>query len=295
MAVIKHCNENKIRELLPWFAMERISSEDKKRVEEHLRKCEYCRKLLDNIRQFSDSFNVVGSDATNHVSPVLLTIFSENKSELDNKIIRRIEDHLVVCNECAEEFRLLQLVNSSLDQGSQESFIERLHQVLVNFFEGRYLRPVYAYLLILLLVYPAYLGIFRKGSEPVEINEPVTVQKLFVLEAADSRSMGQSINRILLEKSPELITLSFNIPVSVDEVSSYHVFIKDMDDKTIWEEKNVIPADAFGNIIIMCSTQFFTEGNYSITAENKGSRKENETNRYQFGFNVRMNEKTLPD
>jgi hypothetical protein len=116
------------------------------------------------------------SMATEHIEPEKLVIFAESKSELHESEIDAIERHLQRCSNCQEELDTLLRVERDL--GRTQSLFSRLKYYLGHAASKRpfqspsasrersgttikkpLLRPVFVYILLLALLYPAWLGL----------------------------------------------------------------------------------------------------------------------------------------
>ncbi len=285
------CKDRQIAELFPWYITNSISKIERHRIEKHLASCPVCKKELATLKSFYEEFYLQGKSIDNeHINSVLLTIYSENKKELDHSNIQRIENHLAICANCKNEVDILKKVNLSLTTSKAESFWQQLVDRVEQFIFKPVIKPVFAYALVLLLIYPAWLGIMKISEGTTSTTEPVNINKHFVLEPFEQRAGTGSPNIILLEKTTELFTFSFNIPVIDNTDYNYKAIIVDDNNKTVWKAKDIKQIDAYGSILLVCNKRYFHEGTYTLFVNEKNKDELEAENEYKFVFKVQMNE-----
>ena len=291
MAEKQTCNNEGIIELLPWYLTNSLSASENSMVEKHLESCASCKQELGKMKWISEGFQSTEAiKGTKHINSVLLTIYSENKKELNKNTVERIEDHLSVCDSCTKELEILKNISYSSKRNAEISFFGALGRFAESFFSGKIIKPVFAYAMVLLLLYPAWLGIFKRSGNEKGIVKPISIEKSFVLQPADQRSVTEHTNIIQLQKSSELFTLSFNIPVSGEGEFTYDAHIVNDSNEKVWHEENIKPIDLYGSMIILCNQKFFSEGIYTLYLNEKNKNKSKILNVYKYAFKIQMNE-----
>jgi hypothetical protein len=177
------CRDN-IAELLPWFVNGTLSEEERRKVERHLEVCPLCRDSLKALEWFSESMRTYASILpAEHIDPQKLVTYAESKDELTESELKELEDHLSHCADCRKELDTLLRVHADMVQ--DRSPLSGLSHLFGRIFSkgnirlllgswGRFaaaigklmFKPAFAYILILILLYPAWLGLRSSIREP---------------------------------------------------------------------------------------------------------------------------------
>jgi hypothetical protein len=281
------CREKGMADLLPWYVSKSLSETEMIRVEHHLAECPSCVKELDNILWISEGlYTKAVENSAMHINSRLLTIYSESKKDLKKEITHRIEDHLSSCQQCSAELEVLNKVNQSLDDSKAEPFVGGIVQKIREFFAKPVLKPAYAYILILALLYPAWLGLFKRDSSQGKISEPVNIGSIFVLEQDNQRAAGEQLNTIALDKTFSLFAFSFVLPIKDHEKNIYQASVSNNENKVIWQDENVKFVDQFGTVIIVFPQKYFAAGKYILTVIEKQKQSNKVMNKYLFNFSL---------
>lgn len=166
--------------------------------------------------------------------------------------------------------------------------------VLFDRIAGFFLRPAVAYALLLCLIYPAYLGIFRKS--PV-VKEKQVVQEtptsLGVIAVTRDVSLGGGVTRegggekeIILSKTDNFFMLSFFVPVTTEPNTRYDLEVRGEDGSLIAEQKAVVSRDILGNFSIVCNKQLFKEGSYVLELLKVDKATSAKKGNYRFKFKI---------
>jgi hypothetical protein len=287
MAIKSKCKEQGISELLPWYISKSLLESEMVKVEQHLTSCQACLEESNNIRLISEGlYSLTGGNNSKHVNSILLTKYSESRKELGKEVIQRIDDHLSSCHQCREELEILNKVNHSLDSSEVDPFFKGIVQNIWEFFSKPVLKPVYAYILVLALLYPAWLGLFNKDNRQGKIAEPFNISNLFVLERDDQRATGEHSNKIVLDRPSDLFALSFVLPVKNQEDNTYLAAIVNDENKVLWHDDHLTFIDQFGTVIIICPRKYFIKGDYSLTVTEKQIHTKEVINKYFFNFSL---------
>ncbi len=277
------CNDKKIAELLPWFVNGSVTEEEKEIVEHHLAHCATCRTAVNEIKQLSDQFKGENIDLlSEHILPEKLVLYAESMNALteDDRIF--IEEHLKNCVECQREIEILEKINAALKKERRRGLLWKIKNEIVEVFSVRKLVPALAYVAILLLLYPAYLGIFQKKT----ITEPLTPQKNYQLYQFDNRAESALSNKIVLDRETDIFSLSFTIPVLAADDIYYTAKIFDANKKAVWQKENIKSIDEFGTFLIFCSGEFFSSGEYTLQIDEKSRSKNHVLQTFVFEFTI---------
>jgi len=281
------CIRKEIAALLPWYAAKSLSEKEAAEVEQHLTTCASCKKELDHIKWISEGlFPMTCETFPGHINSRILTIYSESKKELNNEVIKRIEDHLSLCRQCQHELEMLNKVNESLDKSEEVSLLQGIIDKIGALFVKPIVKPVYVYVLILSLLYPAWLGLFRKDTGQKRLDEPVNIRHLYMLEQSGQRALGEQANEIVLADRSGVFAFSFVLPVKSQEDNVYQATISNDQNEIVWDNENLGFIDSYGTIIIVCPQMYFDEGNYFLIVTEKPMQTKEVNNKYIFNFKV---------
>ena len=279
------CTNKEIAELLPWYITDNLSEEDKEKVKIHLSKCPKCEADLVEIRRLADSFKENKDLFSEHIPSEQLVIYAEAKHELNKDDLLQIENHLESCSDCKRELLLLDKVNQSLNPPKGFSFFEKVEQKLSDIFSIVLIKPAFVYVVILLLLYPAYLGLFKSKKTL----EPNIAQANYELLQFDTRSDATQENEIKILPQTEMFSLSFNIPILANENIRYDAKIFDANKKNVWRKSDIKSMDEYGTFLLICHNRFFTEGVYSLIIDEFNLTNNQKQNEFVFLFKVIKN------
>jgi len=279
------CSDKKIAELLPWYVNKSLSKDDEGRVMKHLEECPACTKELEDLMRFRDEIAQYPDELfTDHVYPEELVVYAEARRELSREDLARIETHLESCSACREELQMLQQVNSSLEAPSTSSLFDRIAESAARLVQGLFARPALAYIAVLLLLFPAYLGIF-KGRQS---SDPTLAHINYDLTQSDMRSAEGLDNEIHVKSSDELFSLSFTVPILADDQIRYDAVILDDQKTPVWSREGVQSLDEYGTFLLMCPAEFFDEGEYLLVINEIDVPEKKVQQEYLFPFSVKM-------
>jgi hypothetical protein len=281
------CGEKGIAELLPWYASRSLSETEMVRVEHHLAVCPSCKEELNSIKWISEGlYSKAGENSSMHINSRLLTIYSESRKELKKEVINRIQNHLSSCQQCSKELEILNKVNETLNNSETEPVIGGILQRIREFLIKPVLKPVYAIVLVLVLLYPAWLGLFNNNSIHDKMVGPVNIRKLVVLEQNDTRLPGTQSNEVILENHPDYFAFSFVIPIKNQTDNVFQATISNEQNKVIWQNENLKFIDQIGTVIMVCPQKYFSDGKYTLTIIEKHKQSNMVLNKFLFNFSL---------
>lgn len=222
-------------ELLARFLAGGLSGEESATVNAHLAACGICDLLVTRMKQF------------------------EEPAERSEAALER--------EWAAAERKLLE----GLEARESAGFLRRGRRVFVALLR----RPALAYALVLLLLYPAYLGLFSKrpaageGASTRRISAPpppsAGLHAARILDLNQVRGPGGVGNTIRLGAGDKLFILSFFVPIRTG--LRYSAAITDEGGKTVTAQSELTSSDAKGNFYLVCDAQPFSGGRYMVTVE----------------------------
>ncbi|MBN2275524.1 MAG: zf-HC2 domain-containing protein, partial [Bacteroidales bacterium] len=275
-----------VLDLLPWYVTGSLPAEENAMVEKHLAACESCSKEVEKMKWLTEAYEL----AEKHINPVILTVYAENKKELSKPVIQQIKNHLAICPECQKELEILTEVNRSLETQVAGSPLSGITESITSFFSQLFLKPVFAYVLVLLLLYPAWLGIFRKNERLMQVNEPVNIKDHFVLEQPDQRGSTDIQNTFELFDTKGLFTLSFHLPDFNNKDFTYKARIVDEKNIVRWRTSDLQFIDNYGNVLLLFNKNKFSAGSYILFIDQSITKTGQTAHEYKYDFKIRLNE-----
>lgn len=130
--------------------------------------------------------------------------------------------------------------------------------------------PVFAYTLVIALLYPAYLWVFGTApEEPADtgvsgVGAPdMASLPRFELTAAE-RGAVEKAPAIKLDPGAPFLALAFFIPITADPGYRYDVEILDASGRRVAREESARPTDSLGNFLLVCRRHIFEAGRYTL-------------------------------
>lgn len=238
----------KIAELLPLYANGSLKDDEKKKVEEHLKACSKCQKELAQTKWLLEGVEKYGEVLlTGHIDSEKLVLYAHSPNELKESERSIIEGHLKDCSECADELKLLQestkeFEESTISPEREVSFGTQITDWFKSILDGLswlVRRPAFAYVIILLLIYPAYLGLFRARIKVSSLfdrrftDQAVLIGKELVL-SDQTRGIDYKTPEVYLDTTINILQLRIRYPIDTTFATNYEVIIKDSTGSVIW-------------------------------------------------------------
>lgn len=275
------CKDQQISELLPDYFTRHLSGDDMKSVSMHLEKCRSCQESLGvmeylNGRKPSTS----GNDAKYHLTHELLASYYDQRDSLDPQTVKRVEQHLVDCQECADSLAFLTDLEVKLKQSPvwtppQSSLSGSFLETLVAFAR----RPALAYLLVLIMAYPAVRWITFAPTAPVD--NGLVSTNVFVI-GEQNRSSG-NIPQVLRRYPADIVHL--RIPFyHLNQVKRYSVTITSVDSESPLGAEFILDFSEQSSISVILSTRELTDGIHvlHLSESNRDESEKSSDSRYSF-------------
>ena len=275
------CSNKAVSELIPWYVTGQLSPEEKEKVEKHLGICTVCRDDFVQMKWISRGVkNQRDGLIPDHIVPEKLVLYAESRSELNKDELAAIESHLEQCKRCQEELQIVNNVNDALRSERKSHWFRTLFNKLEEKIPKFMVKPAFAYIVILLLLYPAWLGIFRE----LRSFEPSVAGQNYALSPLDTRSELTEENVIKISPPTDEFSLSFTIPILSSEHIRYDAVILNAEKKRIWRKTDIKSIDEYGSFLLICHRRFFKEGAYTLIIQEIDIRRNQKQNEFVFAF-----------
>jgi hypothetical protein len=224
-----------------------------------------------------------------HPSADTLTLLAEGLADTPDVVAARA--HVDDCGECMEVVSVLQRVEPDLQrQHPSRKAGESMKQVLtaVQSFWGRaswLASPVPAYVLVLLMLYPAYLGLIGLGdlSRRLEnLESPALLAPPLAVES--SRERGREEPRLAIEQSGEHRVVTFFIPIAVER-HLYRVELTERGNRVFYDD-DARSFDGIGTFALYLPDGALAPGDYELRVEEVERQSGEVANVIEFAFNV---------
>jgi hypothetical protein len=242
----------------------RLEATRQEALDRHLADCATCRARAATLRWIHGQVRRWGDELfADHIPSEQLVRYAEARSLLPAGVRARIERHLVLCEACEEDLRMLRDVGDALDR-APVSLRPRVRAWLAPL-----ARPVPAWaaaaLLVLLLV-PAGLGIrdwFGDTAGPG--SEGPTVLPLGIPQVLESRTERDE-SAIPTLRVPTVGPLVVEVQAPVLDVSGvrYDARLVDAGGRELWRQDGLRSADAYGTFFLLLDASELGAGRYRL-------------------------------
>lgn len=260
------CKKPELSGLLPWLINGTLPPGEARLVEAHVGQCVLCQSKLEKMRWLSAQIEHCGQVlSSEHIWPEMLVDYLEAPSGLTRDDILFIETHLESCPSCRNEMEILKKVNESLPREPvRKSFLNRIQTGLTVLLSDHSLRPVWISIIILILLIPGYLGIFKWRPALQQTYKPEIISTVHELNPSDFRTETVTENEIAVHPGSDILSFSFHIPILDKDFIRYDAMIVDEYDNVIWRQKDIQSLDAYGTFLLLCNSRFFKDGHYLL-------------------------------
>lgn len=162
-----------------------------------------------------------------------------------------------------------------------------------------------AYIIILILLYPAYLGLFGRTTAAVEtpiqsvVAETPMVKtygtaQIFTLPEAQRASLEQEPTQetefTFLNTTP-LFTLAFFVPVQDQQMFQYNAKIVDENLEVVDEQLDIQSSDGLSNFLLVCNGQAFAyaeEARFTLVVSEINRATQDVSEEFNFPFKLKI-------
>ena len=245
----------KLRELIPNYLRGELSQEETVAFNEGLAIYNELRTELEEARQLSIGMEIIDRLSASHPNSLDLVSLIYQPQQLSPEVTTEIEEHLKQCGQCREEYEISRQAMLSAGQETTRTRVEsatvfeRLRDII---FPPRFvLRPVYAYLVVILLALPTYLGV-----RSLYVVHPT----ITVFSVRESNARGSEAEDIVsIAKNSDIIRLRFpSFPARKNH--SYNLIILDNGGRTIsaWYDRQIGDSTALDVPVTLLSGDTYT-------------------------------------
>jgi anti-sigma factor RsiW len=294
--------DREVSDLLFLLVNGRLGEADRRRVEEHLTRCAACSERLELLGWMKRQI-AVGGEALfqDHVATGALVEFCDQPEALSQEQRAVINEHLELCRSCAAEVETLRAVNEGLESGGESApvssdttpLLPRLRSWLTGLLAGggeapRF-APVPAYLLLILLAYPALVGIQqlvqdRFARPPVDLAPIGSVASPVILESAVER--GAEEVPVIQPLPDGQATLLLRAPIARAEVLRYDVALIGPGGETVWSQADLESRQEFGVFVLTLKTGALAPGAYRFRLSETHRQTGETVNTFDYPFVV---------
>jgi len=266
---------NKVKELFFWYIAGTLSEKEKVFVEDHLKGCASCQEALKETEYLAHAVSAESirkkSDAppSDHINARKLMIYAEDVKKLDPEDRKAIESHLSKCDPCREQIMILKemdaLSGEGASAGRQSGFgptdiLKNWISAMKTAFPRFFLRPAFAYLIVLALLYPAWLGLRSDKRPPM-------IRQILYLEEIRRNEIQEKKNQFPVHPDTDDLILAFSIPITTDKTVQYDLELYDESDQRIWKKKDIQSQDQFGSFEIHIKKNRLSDQEYTLIAK----------------------------
>jgi len=213
--------DKKIFQLLPWYANGSLSPEESRKVEAHLKDCPTCRQELREIRSLSSGVKEHKEIfAANHIEPEKLVTFAEEPETLTPEDAAAVVKHLQSCPACHQEIQTLKRANLEMEAHQKEQkagFAEEASawKRAVERLIWLVRKPAFAYLIIILLAYPAARWLMPRLS-PAEVYSLIEQTRAPQKPTQVLRSAEEEEVRLRVPYWPDLEARRYELRIEIE-------------------------------------------------------------------------------
>jgi len=264
------------RPLLLWYAAGALGEEEAARVAGHVEDCRACQALVRENRELVQTYLSISRPETQHFSVEALVRVAGGEEGAQPTPLRA---HLAGCEECRQIVSTLEKVQRDEQGGSWilETLAARLPVAWAGLSGGAWMRgPLPAYLLALVLLYPAYLGLVGR-------NEPSLLAPPIPIASETERGSGESTIRV--ETNGASTALTFFAPIAPDRYR-YQLDLRNEEGRRLFFSPDAQSFDGVGTFVLTVPSRSFRAGSYELRVEERERETGELANVYSFPFSV---------
>jgi hypothetical protein len=292
-------DDDRIAVLIPWYANDSLSPEERLEVEAHLPDCAECRGLLEEARVLQGLDRQEPAELLDHVQAQHLERFAADPGAMPPETTGWIREHLQGCEVCRDALHILRgalagtgtrdaAADSAPPRGTPEPVPAAESGSIWHLLSRTIFHPAAAaaYLVALCLAIPVYRAlaphpaIEPRGAaveqEPGPAGDWGGAVDLQVLSSAFRGE--EDVAAVVVEAGQPVLPLGveFELPAGLDASAVVGVVIRDGAGEVVWSqdltreqvERNL---DHSGIVTLLLPGSRFTPGRYRLTVE-RGDR-----------------------
>ena len=269
--------------LLLWYAAGALGEEEAGQVARHVADCAGCQALVQENQKLAQIYLSVSGTESPHLSPE--TLVRAATGETSGEDVADVSDarrHLAGCDECRQLVSVLERVQSEEQQDSSdaEGFGAGIRAIWAGFVKGPWMMsPLPAYMLALLLLYPAYRGLVGGGANqtPRLLDPPLPI--------ASETERGPSEVLLRVEAGSEQTVVTVFVPIAPGRYR-YELELRSQGGRRLFFTEDARSFDGVGTFALTLPGRFLGSGDYELRVgewERDGGALANE---YVFTFSV---------
>jgi hypothetical protein len=257
--------------LLLGYAAGVLGEEDSSRIAEHVNLCTTCQQLLEENEALMRAYRSISNEAAAHPTPEDLTHFVEGPSLSPS--LDEIRGHVSECDECGEVVQVLRKVHKDEKAVGLLDWLRVTADHVGTWWSrgGKGLpswltSPIPAYVLLLLMIYPAFLGLSELGNmrEQMEtLESPVLLTSPLPLETDAQR--GAEAPNVTIRRSGRHEVLTFFVPIA-SERYLYRVELKHRNG-VVFSDPDAKSFDGVGTFALLLPRGALSSGDYELVVE----------------------------
>lgn len=248
---------DELRDLIPRFLVGKLSPQENEAFRLGISEYPELNNETEELKNLKAGLDIYEQAAQEHIRSEDIVAYARTSQELSGEVIAEIENHLTGCGSCREAadlsrkaFAIDIVPKPQEDRPLLRSLLRKLQEFL---FPPRLVfRPIYAYVALLLLILPAYLGIHSLTN----VGESAAV-----VDIHTSGLRGASTENIaVVDQSTRTLQLKFPaFPAKRNHL--YNLQLRDMDNRVVvaWYGKSMT-----ASTVCEVSTASLTAAQYSL-------------------------------
>jgi hypothetical protein len=274
-----------VEELLSDFVSGHLEKSEAERVAAHLKVCPDCRSARETMAALKEYMvsekSTIGSD---HISDQQLWLYYSNVDTLDAAVRAKIELHVGRCLDCSAALSLLYGLEQDLTPAhsdlrlagpAKKGFIDALTQWLR--------KPVLAYALLALTLYPAIRWIISKGNDrPLSVLEEVPDRSVRL-----SPQLRQVTDIVSVSRKAGHAFVALEIPFyALADSKTYTVAVTDTVGGVIANARGSVTLGSPGVINVLLDTGPLVDGVYELTLVERSQANISDTSVTTYPFRL---------
>ena len=265
--------------LLLWYAADALRETEAEQVARHVAGCASCQALLRENEELVQSYRSALPAESLHLSPEILLQTANGEDVADAAGARA---HLADCHECRQLLSIVEKVQG--DEERSHGIAEKLGAGVRSFWagvaSGAWTKsPLPAYLLVLLLAYPAYRGLVDGDA----VRDPHLLPQPLSVASETERGPGEALVRV--EEGGEQTVLTFFVPIAPDRYR-YELELRTREGRRLFVAEDAQSFDGVGTFALTLPGGWLSPGAYELRVGERELAEGELVNHYVFPFLV---------